>query len=156
MREWVCGWHCQGLLYRIMFYKIIPFVQVWNLKSMECVNTFRVQQEVPVMSVHLLPKSNDQFLICNRSNTISVCNLQGQVCTFVAKYVQFLIHPFKVVRTLSSGKREKGDFLAACVSPKAEWAYCVGEDRVLYCFSMLSGQLESTISVSTHSFHFHG
>ncbi|KAL3117222.1 hypothetical protein niasHT_007625 [Heterodera trifolii] len=105
-------------------------VKVWNLKTLECVNTFRVQQEVPVMSVHLLPKSNDQFLICNRSNTVYVCNLQGQI-----------------VRTLTSGKREKGDFLTACPSPKAEWVYCVGEDRVLYCFSMLSGQLESTIGV---------
>ncbi|CAK5009796.1 unnamed protein product [Meloidogyne enterolobii] len=105
-------------------------VKVWNLKSMECINTFRVQQEIPVMSVHLLPKSNDQFLICNRSNTIYVCNLQGQV-----------------VKTLTSGKREKGDFIAACPSPEAEWIYCVGEDRVLYCFSMISGQLESTIAI---------
>ncbi|KAI3413873.1 Serine/threonine-protein kinase smu1 [Globodera pallida] len=105
-------------------------VKVWNLKTLECVNTFRVQQEVPVMSVHLLLKSNDQFLICNRSNTVYVCNLQGQV-----------------VRTLTSGKREKGDFLTACPSPKAEWVYCVGEDRVMYCFSMTSGQLESTIGV---------
>jgi len=106
-------------------------LKVWNLKSMECTTTFRVSGDVPVNSVHLLPKTNDQFLICNRTNTITIANMSGQI-----------------IRTLTSGKREKGgDFLACCLSPKAEWVYCVGEDRVLYCFSMLSGNLESTIPI---------
>uniref|UniRef100_A0A915EGV5 WD40 repeat-containing protein SMU1 n=1 Tax=Ditylenchus dipsaci TaxID=166011 RepID=A0A915EGV5_9BILA len=105
-------------------------IKVWNMKSLECVNTFRVCGDVPVNSIHPIPKSNDQFLICNRTNTVVVVNIQGQI-----------------VRTLTSGKREKGSFLACCLSPKAEWVYCIGEDNVLYCFSLITGNLESTISI---------
>lgn len=51
------------------------------------------------------------------------------------------------MRTFTSGKRDNGEFLTCCLSPKAEWAYCGGEDKVLYCFNMLSGSLEQTIPV---------
>jgi len=105
-------------------------LKVWNLKSLECVNTFRISTDIPVNCILPIPKSNDQFVICNRTNTISIINLQGQI-----------------VRTLTTGKREKGALLNATLSPKAEWVYCVGEDSVLYCFSTLSGNLESTIQV---------
>lgn len=54
-------------------------IKVWNMKSMECINTFRICGDVPVNSIHPFPKSNDQFLICNRTNTVFIVNIQGQV-----------------------------------------------------------------------------
>ncbi|CAD5206767.1 unnamed protein product [Bursaphelenchus okinawaensis] len=105
-------------------------LKIWNLKTLECLNTFRIAADVPINSILPIPKSADQFVICNRSNTIFIVNLQGQL-----------------VRSFTTGKREQSNLLNACLSPKAEWIYCVGEDMVLYCFSTLAGSLESTIKV---------
>ncbi|XP_065841650.1 WD40 repeat-containing protein SMU1-like [Oscarella lobularis] len=123
-------------------------VKVWNLKTTECQSTVKSEQmtadsasssattdakagvDVPIYSIHCLPKAVDRFVVCNRSSTVYVINMQGQVC-----------------KTFSSGKREGGDFIASIVSPKGGWIYCVGEDAVLYCFSMASGALERTVTI---------
>ena len=54
----------------------------------------------------------------------------------------------KVIRTMTSGKRDKGDFIACQLSPRGAWAFAVGEDSTLYCFSLATGVLESTLPVS--------
>jgi WD40 repeat-containing protein SMU1 len=54
-------------------------IKVWNLKSLECINTFRINNDVPINCILQIPKSQDQYVICNRTNTLHVINLQGQV-----------------------------------------------------------------------------
>ncbi|CAD7696072.1 unnamed protein product [Ostreobium quekettii] len=109
-------------------------VRIWDSKSCECIRAFRPPQsisgEVPVNTVHLFPQNVDQTVVCNRTSMVFVVTSDGSVA-----------------KTFQSGKREGGDFLAACVSPHGDWIYCLAEDSNLYCFSVSTGKLENILQV---------
>ncbi|CAJ2651255.1 unnamed protein product [Trifolium pratense] len=110
-------------------------IQIWDLKTTDCIQTFKPPPplrggDASVNSVYIFPKNTEHIVVCNKTSSIYIMTLQGQV-----------------VKSFSSGKREGGDFVAACVSPKGEWIYCVGEDRNMYCFSYQSGKLEHLMKV---------
>lgn len=109
-------------------------IKVWSLKTSEVVSSFASTAAGPriadlsVNGLHLVPKTTDQFLVCNRSSSLAIMNMAGQT-----------------VKSLSNGKTEGGDFVCCTMSPRGDWIYALGEDLILYAFNMASGKLEKTI-----------
>ena len=107
-------------------------IRLWSSKTTECLNTFACgTSDLTINSMSLFPdKNQDNFLVCNKSNILSVMNVQGQT-----------------IKTFSNGK-ENCNFICACLSSKGEWIYAICEDKTLYAFNMTSGKLEKSLEVS--------
>lgn len=110
-------------------------IRIWNAKTTECQSTIKSfglssTNDITIHSIHIMPKINDQFIACNRSNTLVLMNLQGQI-----------------IRSFTNAKKEGGDMICACLSPRGELLYAIGEDKLLYCFIVQSGKLEKSLNV---------
>eukprot|EP01136_Pigoraptor_vietnamica_P004660 Opistho-1_new@35222 len=118
-------------------------IKLWDVKTADCLNTFRVaigtgaSSDITVNAIAFLPQNTEHFVVCNRSNTLYVMNMQGQV-----------------VRTMTNGKPKDADFTAIVVSPRGDWVHAVAEDKAIYSFSTESGKLVH--SMPAHEKHIAG
>lgn len=121
--------------------------QIWDTKTTHCLHTLTPQpasstgekmNQHPLNTVgnptvqQILPfKDPNQFLVCNKSSTLYVINLRGQI-----------------IKQFSHNKKGSGEFVACGISPRGELVYGVAEDGVLYCFRTSNGKLVSDIKMS--------
>ncbi|RVW53000.1 Suppressor of mec-8 and unc-52 protein-like 1 [Vitis vinifera] len=59
-------------------------VKVWDVKTTDCLQTFKPPPplrggDASVNGVHLFPKNTDHIIVCNRTSSIYLMTLQGQV-----------------------------------------------------------------------------
>eukprot|EP01060_Flectonema_neradi_P008979 TRINITY_DN16428_c0_g1_i2.p1 TRINITY_DN16428_c0_g1~~TRINITY_DN16428_c0_g1_i2.p1 ORF type:complete len:530 (+),score=71.35 TRINITY_DN16428_c0_g1_i2:34-1590(+) len=110
--------------------------KIWDIRSMDLLSSFTPPATIgdPPSCYRVAPiasSGTQLFAICSRTSHVNIINLKGQL-----------------VDTLRSGKRDGGELVAFAVSPKREWLYCVGEDKLLYCFNLLKKNLEHTLMIS--------
>jgi len=110
-------------------------VCIWDMKNNEMSNSIKPPQIsviniATVNNISFYPKNNDQFFICNKSNFIYLMNFQGQL-----------------IKSYSTDKVKKSDFVYCCVSFHGEWLYAVDEDNDLSIFSTMTTKVHKTINI---------
>ena len=107
--------------------------RVWDAKTSDSLQCFAppaasAGAQLSINSVAFLPSNPEHVVVCNRSPHVYVMDLTGSL-----------------VQTLSSGKREGGDFVTCAVSAAGHWVHCVAEDAHLYCFEVQEGKLQNLL-----------
>ncbi|KAG1457663.1 hypothetical protein G6F46_005129 [Rhizopus delemar] len=120
-------------------------VKIWDAKSTNCLHTIQPQPKIEkdqlnpmgglgnasVQCIIPLPKNPDVYLVCNKTNTLYILSIRGQI-----------------VKTFSHNKKLGSDFITAAVSPQGDYIYGIGEDSVMYCFQFTTGSLIGHVKVT--------
>ncbi|KAI8352874.1 WD40-repeat-containing domain protein [Choanephora cucurbitarum] len=118
-------------------------VKIWDAKTTSCLYTINPQPALEknqlnpvgglgtasVQVIMPLPKEPDQFLVCNKTNTLFILSIRGQI-----------------IKTLSHNKPI--DFVTAATSPQGDFIYGVTEDSYMYGFQLSTGALVGKVKVS--------
>jgi WD40 repeat-containing protein SMU1 len=66
-------------------------VKLWALRTAECIATHKPLGggEPPVNALLLTPKNPDHFVVCNRTNTVLVMNMQVRTLSFLSRFGDF-------------------------------------------------------------------
>ena len=129
-------------------------VRVWDPRSAETVSTFSppkalaklerravADKERAVVAVLQQPGSESKFFVVDKSPTAVLADLRTGVA--VAAFSS-RDEPAKPPSEAAHALRKPGcDFVAAALSrPRGDYLYCLGEDKVLYCFHVQSAALD--------------
>ncbi|CAG8675094.1 43942_t:CDS:10 [Gigaspora margarita] len=127
-------------------------IKIWDSKSTSCLHTITphggqgasatISGGITVNCVVQMPKNMDQLIVCNKSPTIYIVTMRGQI-----------------IKTFTSDKKTGGDFVSCTVSPQGDFIYCAAEDSNLYCFNVQTGKSTAlklseseVIGISHHPF----
>eukprot|EP00004_Rigifila_ramosa_P010875 TRINITY_DN2297_c0_g1_i3.p1 TRINITY_DN2297_c0_g1~~TRINITY_DN2297_c0_g1_i3.p1 ORF type:complete len:281 (+),score=66.83 TRINITY_DN2297_c0_g1_i3:183-1025(+) len=128
--------------------------KIWDFRTTECMFTFVPPQrvhtaETPVNSVQLVNfRQDENVLVCNRSNSLFLINLRGQLLKTFSADPAAAVHSAPAAP--QSGKRPIGeakaaasdDFVTATVSPLGQLVYAATESGLVLVFSVKTGRVD--------------
>jgi WD40 repeat-containing protein SMU1 len=84
-----------------------------------------------VQSIIQLPKNMDQYLVCNKTNTLFIMSSRGQI-----------------IKTMTHKKQAGSDFIAAATSPQGDYIYGITEDSFMHGFQLSTGNQVGKVKIS--------
>lgn len=108
--------------------------RVWDLRTSQCASTFQLRDETrgiasPIATVCVIPDTDDQLLLCNRTASLFVTTLGG-----------------RVLRRLQFESSQDEIFVACAIGTRdGKYAYGVSDRGNLYSFELASGKQQRKV-----------